>query len=222
MDERATHIGSLIEKLIVLFPWFAHGGEAVARTFGVEIATGYVREEANLTLGIMCTIGPRRLTGLLAEFGRRYPGVTIRLAEGVARNLLERIESGELDLVIIANPDGFSERLEAHRLYLERFVIAFPEGHRYSAMTSIPMREIHGESYLRRINCEYPTSSQSGPDLSSFVLALAVRVPKSIVLTVAESRNGTYADDCKSESLDSSPCEYRKGFRSLCRSPYSF
>ena len=112
-------------------------------------------EDASITLGIMCTIGPRRLTGLIAEFGRRFPGVSIKLVEGIARDLGSRIEGGELDLAIMANPEGFSERIEAHRLYDERFVIAFPEQHRFAKMNGIPMREIHGESYLRRINCEY-------------------------------------------------------------------
>jgi DNA-binding transcriptional LysR family regulator len=40
-------------------------------------------------------------------------------------------------------------------LYRERFVIAFPEGHRFAAMNGIPMKAITGENYLRRINCEY-------------------------------------------------------------------
>lgn len=112
-------------------------------------------EEANITLGIMCTIGPRRLTGLLAEFGRKFPGVSIKLVEGIARDLADKIEKGEIDLAIMANPDGFSERIEVHSLYGERFVIAFPEQHRFAIMNGIPMREIHGENYLRRINCEY-------------------------------------------------------------------
>jgi DNA-binding transcriptional LysR family regulator len=112
-------------------------------------------EDASITLGIMCTIGPRRLTGLIADFGRRFPGVSIKLIEGVAKDLAGKVENGDLDLAIMANPEGFSERIEAHSLYQERFVIAFPEQHRFAAMNGIPMREIHGENYLRRINCEY-------------------------------------------------------------------
>jgi DNA-binding transcriptional LysR family regulator len=112
-------------------------------------------EQANLTLGIMCTVGPCRLTGLLADFGNRYSGVTVKLVEGIPKDLSERMGSGELDLAIMANPEGFSDRLETHLLYRERFVIAFPEGHRFAAMDGIPMREINGENYLRRINCEY-------------------------------------------------------------------
>jgi LysR family hydrogen peroxide-inducible transcriptional activator len=112
-------------------------------------------EQADLTLGIMCTVGPCRFMGLLAEFGRRYPGVTLRLIEGVPNELGERIEQGELDLAILANPVGFSDRHEAQLLYREQFVVAFPEAHRFSGMNGVPMHETKGENYLRRINCEY-------------------------------------------------------------------
>src|SRR3954451_16453385 len=40
-------------------------------------------ESAQLTAGIMCTVGPTRFTGLLADFRMRYPGITLRLIEGV-------------------------------------------------------------------------------------------------------------------------------------------
>jgi DNA-binding transcriptional LysR family regulator len=112
-------------------------------------------EKANLTLGIMCTVGPCRFTGLLADFGQRYAGISVRLVEGVPKDLAQRIENGELDLAIMANPEGFADRFESHLLYRERFVIAFPGGHRFAAMNGIPMRAINGENYLRRINCEY-------------------------------------------------------------------
>jgi DNA-binding transcriptional LysR family regulator len=112
-------------------------------------------EQANLTLGIMCTVGPCRFTGLLADFGHHYPGITLRLIEGIPKDLTERIESGDIDLAIMANPEGFSDRLDTQLLYRERFVIAFPEGHRFARLNGIPMREINGERYLRRINCEY-------------------------------------------------------------------
>jgi LysR family transcriptional regulator, hydrogen peroxide-inducible genes activator len=112
-------------------------------------------EQANLTLGIMCTVGPCRFTGLLADFGHRYPGITLRLIEGIPKDLTDRIESGEIDLAIMANPEGFSDRLDTQLLYQERFVVAFPEGHRFAKLNGIPMRDISGESYLRRINCEY-------------------------------------------------------------------
>jgi DNA-binding transcriptional LysR family regulator len=112
-------------------------------------------ERADLTLGIMCTVGPCRFTGMLAEFARQYPGITLKLVEGTPEELGERIEQGELDVAIMASPNGFSGRDEAHVLYREQFLVAFSKGHRFAEMNGVPMRETRGENYLRRINCEY-------------------------------------------------------------------
>ena len=40
-------------------------------------------EEAPLRLGVMCTVGPTRCIGLLAQFNKEHPGVDVTLSEGV-------------------------------------------------------------------------------------------------------------------------------------------
>jgi DNA-binding transcriptional LysR family regulator len=109
-------------------------------------------ESASLRLGIMCTIGPIRFAGLLSDFTNRFPGITI---EGIPSELADKLTKGEIDVAIMASPDGFNERFDWLLLYRERFLIAFPKGHRYAEMDAIPMKETKGENYLRRLNCEY-------------------------------------------------------------------
>ena len=41
------------------------------------------------------------------------------------------LEEGCLDLAIMAEPQGFAERFNVEPLYRERFVVAFPPGHRF-------------------------------------------------------------------------------------------
>jgi LysR family transcriptional regulator, hydrogen peroxide-inducible genes activator len=103
----------------------------------------------------MCTIGPTRFMGLLADLSSREPGLRIHLVEGVPGVLAERLEAGELDVAVMAAPQGLPDRLNVHSLYRERFVVAFPVGHRFEAMRSIPVSAVEGESYLRRVNCEF-------------------------------------------------------------------
>jgi LysR family transcriptional regulator, hydrogen peroxide-inducible genes activator len=112
-------------------------------------------ENANVTLGIMCTIGPTRFTGLLADLRSRYPGVTLRLVEGVPERLSRQLEAGELDIAIMAAGEGFPERLDIETLYRERFLVAFPAGHRFEKMEEVPIAAVDGETYLLRANCEY-------------------------------------------------------------------
>ena len=112
-------------------------------------------EDANVTLGVMCTIGPTRFMGLLADLRVREPGLRIHLVEGVPGVLAERLEAGELDVAVMAAPQGFPDRFDMQSLYRERFVVAFPVGHRFETLKTIPVSAVEGENYLRRVNCEF-------------------------------------------------------------------
>ncbi len=62
---------------------------------------------------------------------------------------------GELDIAVMAQPEPFNERLDVRLLYRERFCIAFPTGHRLEQQNHVRVVDVAGETYLRRINCEY-------------------------------------------------------------------
>lgn len=108
-----------------------------------------------LRLGIMCTVGPACFTGLLADFSLKSPGVGLRLVEGVPADLATKLENGDIDIAIMASASGFPDPLELLPLYRERFLIACSLDHRFAGMSSVPLRELNGENYLLRINCEY-------------------------------------------------------------------
>lgn len=112
-------------------------------------------EDAELDLGLMCTIGPLRGIGFLDAFRRRHPGITIRLLEGAPSRLAEMLGEGALDVALMAQPMPFDERFDVAPMYHEQFVIAFPSGHRFEAQNAVRFRDLDGETYLRRINCEY-------------------------------------------------------------------
>jgi LysR family hydrogen peroxide-inducible transcriptional activator len=108
-----------------------------------------------LTVGIMCTVGPTRFTALLADFGLKFPAVGLRILEGVPEDLTAKLEIGEIDMAVMASATGFPECFDVVPLYRERFVIACPVGHRLAKLDAVPLREVNGENYLLRINCEY-------------------------------------------------------------------
>jgi LysR family hydrogen peroxide-inducible transcriptional activator len=111
--------------------------------------------DAPLRLGVMCTIGPVRFVSFLSRFGADHPGIEVSLTESVPDALIGMLMEGQLDIAITAAPEEPNERLDFRRLYEERFVVAFPPGHRYEAMTEVPIKEVAGEAYLSRANCEY-------------------------------------------------------------------
>jgi LysR family hydrogen peroxide-inducible transcriptional activator len=112
-------------------------------------------DDAPLRLGVMCTVGPLRCVGLLAQFGKDHPGVEVSLLEGVPAQLTGLIEQGALDLAIMARPRGFEERFKVEPLYRERFMVAFPPGHRFEPLPAVRTVDCGGEAYLMRANCEY-------------------------------------------------------------------
>jgi DNA-binding transcriptional LysR family regulator len=112
-------------------------------------------DDAQLKVGVMCTIGPRRFTGLLTDFHRRHKGIQLQLVEGIPAKLSALLAAGELDVAIMSSAEDFPERFDVTPLFRERFMLAFPTGHRLAQYDAIPIAAIDGEVYLRRINCEY-------------------------------------------------------------------
>jgi DNA-binding transcriptional LysR family regulator len=112
-------------------------------------------EKASLNLGVMCTVGPTRFTGLLVHFAQDFPGITLKIIEGNPVGLSRKLQNGDIDVAIMASPDGIPERFEYETLFRERFVVAFPMGHRFARMNAVPITAVDGEIYLRRLNCEY-------------------------------------------------------------------
>jgi DNA-binding transcriptional LysR family regulator len=103
----------------------------------------------------MCTVGPTRFIGLLTGFQMAHPQITLNLAEGVPKALVESLTEGTIDIAILASPHKFPDHIETELLYRERFLVAFPVGHRFEDRDAVPITEVDGENYLLRYNCEY-------------------------------------------------------------------
>jgi DNA-binding transcriptional LysR family regulator len=112
-------------------------------------------EGADLRLGVMCSIGPKRFGPFLSAFRARRPGVEILLSDATPERLGERLLQGEFDCAITAMPEGYADRLKAEPLYAERFVVACSRSHPFAARRSITMREMDGQTYLLRMHCEH-------------------------------------------------------------------
>jgi DNA-binding transcriptional LysR family regulator len=147
-NTHATELGRLIEPHLL---------EVVAHADHAELtATRFLKlEKANLVLGVMCTIAPVQFVSFMARFRADNPGVEVTLREDIPQRLSDLLLRGELDVALMASPDGFPEPLRASELYSERFVVACSVGHQFASKASVPMTELDGESYLSRINCEF-------------------------------------------------------------------
>ncbi len=109
---------------------------------------------ATLKLGVMCTIGPSRLIPIISHLTMNVPQLNIELLEGPGPSILDSLINGEIDVALVGMPK-YPDLISIAPLYHERYVVVFPAGHRFEAMTSVPVTELHEERYVERLNCEY-------------------------------------------------------------------
>jgi LysR family hydrogen peroxide-inducible transcriptional activator len=120
------------------------------------VAQDYIRlSGARLRIGLMCTIGPRRLVDLFAKFGEAHEGVDISLVDGPVPEIETKLANGELDVAIYAKPDGIDDRFHDVRLFQERFLVAVGPQSPLAKKNVITIRDLHNLSYLGRANCEF-------------------------------------------------------------------
>jgi len=109
-----------------------------------------------LRMGIMSTISPGEIVGLIAAVKARHAEIELKLCDANAWQLRERLLAGDLDLVIYALPgEEPDDRLHSIPLFREQMVIAVHRGHRLANEGVFPVRELNGESYIHRMNCEF-------------------------------------------------------------------
>lgn len=109
-----------------------------------------------LKLGIMSTISPDEIVDLIAALKTRHDGLELRLCDANAKELQERLLAGDLEVVIYALPsEEFDERTHVIPLFREQMVIAVHRGHRLASESAYPVKELNGESYIHRMNCEF-------------------------------------------------------------------
>jgi DNA-binding transcriptional LysR family regulator len=109
-----------------------------------------------LKLGIMSTISPDEIVDLIAALKMRHEGLELRLCDASAKELRERLLAGDLEVVIYALPaEELDERAHVMPLFHEQMVIAIHRGHRLASGSAFPVKELNGESYIHRMNCEF-------------------------------------------------------------------
>ena len=111
-------------------------------------------EQATLTIGTMCTIGPQLVAELMIRFQAAHPNVEVRVIDAGAPQMVELLEKGDLEVAIVGVPGELPESLHQLPVFEERFVIVLPQNHRLVAHDQIRAAELDKEPYVSRSNCE--------------------------------------------------------------------
>jgi LysR family hydrogen peroxide-inducible transcriptional activator len=100
-----------------------------------------------LQLGVIPTIGPFLLPRALPALRRRYPGLKLYLTEDLTERLLEQLQSGKLDVALIALPydtPGF----EHEAIGEDPFSVALPATSALAMLAKIDPERIEEEPLL--------------------------------------------------------------------------
>ena len=109
-----------------------------------------------LRLGLMCTIAPTYLLDLVAQVRTRHPGIELQIIDAAAGQLQERLIGGRIDVAVYALPAlADDERLHHLALYREQFMIVLAHEHPLAARAAVRVKDLDGEHYHSRVNCEY-------------------------------------------------------------------
>ncbi len=120
-------------------------------------AKRHAEAETRLRIGVIASMPSAHLVAYLKALSARAPALDLDIWESNCEELAIALEASEIDIAIMSFPE-YGARFRAEALYREPYLVAFAPGHRFEAMNAVPMRELEGESYIKRLHCEFPSN----------------------------------------------------------------
>lgn len=150
-EQRNTHLSELGRMMAPYFQTIYEQSVSAKTT-----ANQFRRlSRAALKIGAMCTIGPSIVAEFLARYSLTFENVEIEVTALGLDALKQKLMRGELEVALLASPEPLGDEFHQMPLFLENFVLALSKTHRLANADVVPCRELHGERYINRANCEY-------------------------------------------------------------------
>jgi len=96
------------------------------------------REFSPLRLALGMTISARILRPALRELEDRVKGFELSIAEGGSAELCAKMLDGDLDTVVMVEPEKLPERLNRWPLFEDRYFVMCSREHPFAAMSEVP------------------------------------------------------------------------------------
>ncbi len=150
-DGRYTQLTELGKSLRVHFEQIDRTRHLV-RTTAKAVTTG---EVAELNIGLMCTIGPGVLAGMLDGFQMQHPMVSLVLHDVTPDSIANLLLAGSIDGAFCARHGPPHPQLRYVELFEEAMVVAFPPEHEFASMQAVPLKAVAQQRYVDRLHCEF-------------------------------------------------------------------
>lgn len=100
-----------------------------------------------IRLGVIPTIAPFVLPSALQWLRRDYPRLQLLIREDLSENLVNLLQLGELDLILLALPYPMSNVTIEH-LFQDPFLLACPKGHPLGKIEHLKTKDLKGHDVL--------------------------------------------------------------------------
>jgi LysR family hydrogen peroxide-inducible transcriptional activator len=122
---------------------------ALAALEAVVETAGAARDPLSgpLRLGVIPTVGPFLLPRLMPALRQAFPRLRLWLREDQTERLVAQLDSGRLDLLLLALPCACGEA-ETLPIAADPFLAALPAGHRLAARDRVPIAALAAERLL--------------------------------------------------------------------------
>ncbi|WBT09284.1 LysR family transcriptional regulator [Corynebacterium sp. SCR221107] len=115
--------------------------DAVSRLMDPELGT--------VRLDFMHSLGTWMVPDLLKSYRELHPRVDIRLHQGAARELQERVVAGESDIALVGpRPVDADSALGWHQIKLQRLGLAVPDGHWAAGQANARLANFAEEAFI--------------------------------------------------------------------------
>jgi LysR family transcriptional regulator, hydrogen peroxide-inducible genes activator len=104
-------------------------------------------ERGRIVVGVIPTIAPYFLPGLLPSFSLEFPHVEVSVVEEMTQVLLERLQDASIDLALMALPVR-GDHFISTELLREPLYLVVPGSHRLALKSRVYLREVENDSFL--------------------------------------------------------------------------
>jgi LysR family hydrogen peroxide-inducible transcriptional activator len=102
-----------------------------------------------ISVGVIPTIAPYFLPGILAAFSKKWPQASVTVAEEITQLLLDKLRSGSIDVAVLALPvDVRNSEFESFPLMTEKLFAVLPKRHELARRREVSLGELHGQPFL--------------------------------------------------------------------------
>ncbi|HXZ11983.1 MAG TPA: LysR family transcriptional regulator [Candidatus Sulfotelmatobacter sp.] len=114
-----------------------------------EVVERKASTSGSISIGVIPTIAPYFLPGILAAFSRKFPQVRATVVEEITPLLLEKLRAGTIDVAVVALPLGVrGHEFESFPLLQEDLYAVLPKSHPLARRPSVSLGQLEGEPFL--------------------------------------------------------------------------